>query len=264
MHKSTKHTRSLGFTIVELLVIIVIIAILVAITIVSYSAVTRNSREQALTADLQTTSSELQKYKSQKGSYPTASEFNASIKKATTAGSTTYTYTVDPISGSFCLVATARGASFNIASNNATVRDGNACLPVSALTITSPSDINGIPNDAGGDSWVVNGKATPGNRLAVGVCARSTGSIPAGSRCGQPYNQMITVDSSGNWSVVVDLTQYPGTLVSIIGNSPVSGSLNCNAAECALQVLDFGKTTSPTNISQAIGQKAIPYVAEVQ
>lgn len=59
-----------GFTIVELLVVIIVIAILVTITTVSYIVVSDNANEQAAKTDAQTIATHLNKYKAKHGSYP--------------------------------------------------------------------------------------------------------------------------------------------------------------------------------------------------
>ena len=64
--------KNKGFTIVELLVVIVIIAILASITIVSYSGITRRATFALLQSDLSSASSKLKMYQVDNGSYPTS------------------------------------------------------------------------------------------------------------------------------------------------------------------------------------------------
>lgn len=60
-----------GFTIVELLVVIVVIGILAAITIVSYTGITQKAGAVALTSDLSNTRTVFEMYNVTNGSYPT-------------------------------------------------------------------------------------------------------------------------------------------------------------------------------------------------
>jgi prepilin-type N-terminal cleavage/methylation domain-containing protein len=71
MNKLNKHqTPSKGFTIVELLVVVVIIAILAAITVVAYSSMQTRAKNSAAQTTLNTFSKKVQAYYQLKGSYP--------------------------------------------------------------------------------------------------------------------------------------------------------------------------------------------------
>lgn len=67
-----------GFTIVELLVTIVIIAVLAAIVTVSYRGVTSKANEAALVSDLTNASKKLAMYHAEYGAYPSTDGLNAS------------------------------------------------------------------------------------------------------------------------------------------------------------------------------------------
>ena len=61
-----------GFTIVELLIVIVVIAILAAITIVAYNGIQNRARDAQRLSDITAIAKALESYKAQTGSYPTA------------------------------------------------------------------------------------------------------------------------------------------------------------------------------------------------
>jgi len=61
-----------GFTIVELLIVIVVIAILAAITIVSYNGITSRANSTAAQASGASIMKKLEAYNAEEGSYPTA------------------------------------------------------------------------------------------------------------------------------------------------------------------------------------------------
>jgi prepilin-type N-terminal cleavage/methylation domain-containing protein len=65
-----------GFTIVELLVVIVVIGILASITIVSYSGITNKASASVIQSDLNNASKQLKMYYATHGSYPTALDSN--------------------------------------------------------------------------------------------------------------------------------------------------------------------------------------------
>lgn len=77
-----------GFTIVELLIVIVVIAILAAITIVAFNGVQSRARDAQRMADIKTIVKALELYKSTTGTYPNAvSTANASGWEVSTTGS---------------------------------------------------------------------------------------------------------------------------------------------------------------------------------
>lgn len=67
--QSNIHT-SKGFTIVELLIVVVVIAILAAITIVSYNGITARSVNAGLKTELSTASKKIQQYQIENSQYP--------------------------------------------------------------------------------------------------------------------------------------------------------------------------------------------------
>lgn len=67
---TSQKTRS-GFTIVELLIVIVVIAILAAISIVAYSGIQQRARDSQRTNDIATLQKALEMYHADNGGYPT-------------------------------------------------------------------------------------------------------------------------------------------------------------------------------------------------
>ena len=91
MKTPRSHARQPAFTIVELLIVIVIIAILAAITVVAYNGLQTRARASAASAALSQARKKLELYKVDNGSYPaTGSLSTAGI---TDANDTTYQYT---------------------------------------------------------------------------------------------------------------------------------------------------------------------------
>ena len=112
-----------GFTIVEILVTIVVITVLVALTYVSYTAIANNSRKQAVSTDLQTTATELTKFKADNGGFPNSVAFS-DIKTSDTSGKTTYRYVPEATLSGYCLEATGYNATFRIVSGSTEVVEG--------------------------------------------------------------------------------------------------------------------------------------------
>ncbi len=66
-----------GFTIVELLIVVVVIAILAAITIVSYTGITQQANDSAAKAAASTLSKKAELYYADQSDYPTWAELSA-------------------------------------------------------------------------------------------------------------------------------------------------------------------------------------------
>ena len=98
---SDRHKLNYGFTIVELLIVIVIIGILAAITIVSYRGITAKANESTIKADLANAKKQIELYKADHGSYPTGLDSTTKCLTGTTGPSPDTRY---------CLKASSSGA----------------------------------------------------------------------------------------------------------------------------------------------------------
>jgi len=106
------HTeQSKGFTIVELLIVIVVIAILAAITIVSYNGITKQARQSALQSGLKQVATQIATYRAFNNSYPaTLNDLNEGRGVETPSdASFSYTQTGD----TYCLDITSSEASLS-------------------------------------------------------------------------------------------------------------------------------------------------------
>jgi type II secretory pathway pseudopilin PulG len=101
--------KQLGFTIVDLLIVIVVIGILAAITIVAFNGVQRRAYETTLQSDLRQGAKQLALDYTQNNSYPTslAAANNGNGLKSSNGTTFQYSYNNNTNPASFCLAATS-------------------------------------------------------------------------------------------------------------------------------------------------------------
>lgn len=74
------HQKNSGFTIVELLIVIVVVAILAAITIVAYSGIQNQAKDAIVKNDMNTVSKALEFFYVDNGRYPSSTSDYAAVK----------------------------------------------------------------------------------------------------------------------------------------------------------------------------------------
>lgn len=143
MYDAWARNKQNGFTIVELLIVIVIIGILAAITIVAYNGIQNRARVAAVSSDLGQAAKKLTVYQLDNGSYPTDLA-TAGINGGT---GTTFQYSYDnSVSpATYCVTGTYGTVSYNVSSTNTNPVSGgcpgHGVGGVSAITnlATNPS-----------------------------------------------------------------------------------------------------------------------------
>ncbi len=154
-----------GFTIVELLIVVVVIAILAAITIVAYNGIQQRAQLSGLQSSISQAARKLEVYKLNNGSYP-VDIATAQI----TIGSeyeTVYVPAVD--SGSFCLSVIRGTSSYMATNNNLTPREGGC---VTRNNLVAEWTFNGNANDTSGSG--MNGTVS-GPTLTTGQNGQANG-----------------------------------------------------------------------------------------
>ena len=97
MSLATLKTKNQGFTIVELLIVVVVIAILAAITIISYAGITARANESAVKLQASNFQKKAEAYNAEKGNYPVAtSDLSGSSNSYYWADTTNVTYGASP------------------------------------------------------------------------------------------------------------------------------------------------------------------------
>lgn len=118
-----RHINTSGFTIVELLIVIVVIAILAAITIVAYNGIQERTRASSVSSALNQANKKLAIYQVDfPGQYPP----DLATAGITDTGSVTYQYTVNNSvnPATYCVTATTGSTSYKSSSTATTPTSG--------------------------------------------------------------------------------------------------------------------------------------------
>lgn len=87
-----KSNRTRGFTIVELLIVIVVIAILAAITIVAYNGIQQRARDAERVSEVKALRTAIEMYAADTGAYPSVGSDNAGYSVSSLAAALVPTY----------------------------------------------------------------------------------------------------------------------------------------------------------------------------
>ena len=185
-----------GFTIVELLVVVVVIGILAAITLISYRGISARANEAALQSDLSNAKTQLAVYYAEHSVYPTGLDANKCPTNATSNPSPDTNYCIK-INSSDTFTYTGNELAYNL-----TIKKGNTTYGVS--NNSSPTNIT-QPTDCPTGFIPVPGSATYGTK---GFCVMKyeakqvgTTTTPISAPTGTPWvniNQTTATTNSAN------------------------------------------------------------------
>lgn len=213
-----------GFTIVELLIVIVVIGVLAAITTVAFNGVQDKARTAAVSSSLASASRQLENANTDNGSYPADT---TAIKKADDVA---YQYSYTTSTNSYCLTATKSTTSYKI-TNTATTPVKGGCPGhdvggVAALTnfVSNPSF------ESGASGWTFSSAAgyTGAVSSAQAYSGNSSYSMTVADVVADRYLESYTTVSTGTYTVsaYVYLTSSGATAYNR------DTMLNCGTGTC--------------------------------
>lgn len=182
MQSSLKRIKSGGFTIIELLIVIIVIGILISISLVAYNGIQQGARDKALASDLDGVAGELTRYQTMHGgvlgpavAWYSSNGANANITFTPTAGNV-----IDVVTNQseYCIRA------YNPASDNKTI-----ATALSKGSSDAACDVLFASTAAGGTGgaivgwWKFDGSAKDDSDNA---------------RSGTVFNATLTTDKAGN------------------------------------------------------------------
>jgi prepilin-type N-terminal cleavage/methylation domain-containing protein len=140
--------RSQGFTIVELLIVIVVIGILALLVITTYSGIQAKARNSKRSSDMKSLQTQLEAFFSQNGYYPSLTDMNGAAWLGTNMKSLDQNALIDPSNPtqSKTLVASPAAKSYAYAVTNSAgtscEADDTTCAKYT-LTATYEGTVNG-------------------------------------------------------------------------------------------------------------------------
>lgn len=151
INSNQKPVATPGFTILELLVVIVVIGILAAITIISYLGIQQKAISASLQSDLKNASTQLGVDSALNGAYPDSPGSADSGEGLGGSDDTVYQYTLT--SSGYCLSATSLSSdslAFHISSGDGTILSGvcsGHAMPGAAVGLTCQDGFIPIPGN---------------------------------------------------------------------------------------------------------------------
>lgn len=253
-----KQKSQKGFTIVELLIVVVVIAILAAITIVSYNGIQNRAKDSAAQSVAAQIGKKVAQYAVLNAdTYPVDKAAFLSYAEVSEAGDSTYDYLVSPTQKAFCVTATKQTVSYSFSSSSSAAVKGR-CV----------ENLAGNPNATGvslgsfgaaGSTHAATSKAIATDRAHSGASSlkatvTGTGQLSIMGR--QVPNFRLNAGESLSWSYWVYSTKA-GSAMNILEGSRVgdAGYMNTSIATTipANTWTKISRTWSPAediNVSQ--------------
>lgn len=232
-----------GFTIVELLIVIVVIGILAAIVIVAFNGIQDRAKVTSISSGLKQYSKSIAAYNTINDRYPTSLE-EAGVKNA---NGISYQYT-SASAQEYCLTATSGTMTYYISQVDNSVQSG-VCSNYNLLVWDEASS----PTVAGASSDTAEFRSSPASmRLDANAVGRMLAGNPYSGTVGQTYTVSLWVKSASNWNGTNDNSKIRfgaasgGTLLQVCGYGGVKA--DWTQVSCS-----YTLTAANTSVSISVG-----------
>ncbi len=230
-------SRHRGFTIVELLIVIVVIGILAAITIVAYNGITQKANQASAQTAAEQAAKKVLSYMALNSDQVPVDLATAGV---TANGNATYQYS--STSGSqqtFCLTATVSTASYYIDNQSHTTPTSGACAghaPAGATLVINLATNPKLDNDTLG--WYATGSVSGTSRAAITGLSGFTNAYQA--TVSAANDRLYLENNTGN------LTNGQSYMASAWVKAP-------SGMQVYLQTTTYGGATTYANGSTVVG-----------
>ncbi len=187
----TQQSASKGFTIVELLIVVVVIAILAAITIIGYNGISSRARQASLQSTIEQTGKLIANYKTLNGSYPTSLSQLNDGQGPKASSETVFAYTIEGSDYCITIGTTNSADTYNMCGSTGKVQPGTYA--------THTGLIAGFPTRDGFTNMTGVYGTTPDTNFA------DIGSIPTGSWMivVLTYTNAVDLTPPAGWTALV-------------------------------------------------------------
>lgn len=234
-----------GFTIVELLIVIVVIAILASITIVAYNGIRERSQSSALATTLKSAAQKVHLYAVDNADQYPATLAAAGVKDTDTV---TYQYTTDTTGGAstYCLTATYNQSQSVYFSSTAGKQNSGICPGHNTLVWYKSVAGAALPLGDGAVDTSIFRSGDRSMRIAAGKNGVQLRGSPYGVTSGQVYTVTLWMQTDASWNGTESNSKVRfgnlsnGSLLRACGYSGVK--ISWTQVTCTLTV--------PTGVSQ--------------
>ena len=194
-----KWAKKQGFTIVELLIVIVVIGILAAITIVAFNGVQNKAKTASVQTAVSSASKKIMVYATQNSDqFPTVLT-DAGVTSGTNGVSYQFTSDNTVSQKAYCVTATSDGISYYVSSANPTTKAG--ICPGHNIALWDKADISTLPIPGITVDTTTYRTATASMRLGPGQTNQLLkDASPYTGVVGQLYRLSVWIKTDSNWN----------------------------------------------------------------